>query len=229
MTVTWSVGIALVVAGAGAVIAARLGEAGSRWMRPLVYLALLFFGLSALLDILPASKETLTWSLFLAALATGYGTFWVIGRYVAPICPACAMRSLGNVHRHAHGLGLAVLAVVFGLHAFFDGLGLDAAASVTASVGLRLLAAIAVHKLPEGFAMTLMFMVGGREPRRAFTLTAGIESATLAGAVVGQVVHPSEFWLALILANVGGTFLYLAVSGLRDLLVPASRPIIAEL
>lgn len=225
----WSAGIPMVLAAAGALIAVLLGEAGSRWMRPLVYLALLFFGLSALLDILPASKEVLTWPIFLVAVVTGYGTFWLIGRYVAPICPACAMRSLGDVHRHAHGLGLSVLAAVFSLHCLFDGLGVGAASTVASSVGLRLLAAISLHKFPEGFAMTLILMVGGREPWRAFALMAGIEAATLAGAVVGRfVVHPSEFWLALVLANIGGTFLYLAVSGFRDLLGPTSRPLIAD-
>lgn len=227
---TWgAIGAVVGVAIGGGLIAVWLGEAARGWMRPLVYLALLFFGLAALFDILPASKEALTWPLFWGAVATGYGAFWLIGRYVAPICPACAMKNVDEVHHHAHGLGLGVFVAVLSLHCFLDGLGVSAASTLAAPLGLRLLAVIGIHKLPEGFAMTLLLMFGGRGAWRAFGVTAAIEAATLAGAGAGQVViHPSEFWLALVLANIGGTFLYLSVSGFRDLLVPARRPMTAE-
>src|SRR5690242_16333848 len=81
--------VATGVAWAGALAAALLRDAGSRFMRPLVYVALLFFGASALFDILPQSKAALNWPTFAAAVSAGYGGFWLIGRYVAPICPAC--------------------------------------------------------------------------------------------------------------------------------------------
>jgi hypothetical protein len=218
--------VATAVAWSGALLAARVRGAGSRLLRPLVYLALLFFGLVAILDILPESKAALSWPIFIAAAGGGYGAFWLIGRYVAPICPACAMRTFETDHHHSHGIGLVVLTLVLSIHCFFDGLGVSAASTVGASFGLRVFAAIALHKFPEGFALALMLMVGGRPPWRAVALAAAIEVSTLAGALAGSVwTHPSQFWLSLVLANIGGTFLYLAVSGLWDLLSPA--PLVA--
>jgi len=216
--------LATAVAWAGALAATLLRDAGGRFMRPLVYLALLFFGLSAVFDILPHSKAALPWPTFAAAVAAGYGSFWLIGRYVAPICPACAMTSFETDHHHAHGVGLVFLSIVLGIHCFFDGVGVAAAAIVDPSFGLRIFGAIAVHKLPEGFALALMLRLGGRSPSRAFATAAAIELATLAGAVAGNVwAHPSEFWLSLALASIGGTFLYLMISGLWDALSGSSR------
>src|SRR5258707_779848 len=125
-------------------------------MRPLVYLALLFFGLIAIFDILPESKTALSWPLFIAAVTAGYVAFWLIGTYVAPICPACAIRSFESDHHHAHGIGLVFLAGVLAIHCFFDGLGVSAASAMGESFGVRVFAAIALHKLPEGFALALM-------------------------------------------------------------------------
>ena len=227
----WSWGPAIVataIAWLGALVAAVLREAGGRLMRPLVYVALLFFGLSAAFDILPESKAVLTWPVFLATVAAGYVVFWLIGKYVAPICPACAIRHFENVHdhHHAHGVGLVVLAIVLGIHCFFDGLGLSAAAAVASGFGLRVFGAIAVHKLPEGFALALMLMIGSRSPWHAFAWAAAIEMATVAGAIAGVQAHPSPYWLGLVLAHIGGTFVYLCVNGLWDALTP-HRPAVA--
>lgn len=231
MNATWMpIGTATVVAWIGALVAVLVRESGSRLMRPFVYLALLFFGLSAIFDILPESKAALSWPVFAAAVAAGYGAFWLIGKYVAPICPACAMKSFEGDARHAHGTGLVFLAAVLALHCFLDGLGVSAASTVEASFGLRVFAAIAVHKFPEGFALALILMVGGRTPWRAFALAVAVESSTLAGTLAGLfVVHPSDFWLSVVLANIGGTFLYLAISGARDALAPAQPAIATEL
>jgi zinc transporter ZupT len=218
----FTVSVATILAWTGALVAARLQHTVSRFIRPLVYFSLLVFALIAIFDILPESKPSLTWPVFVAAVASGYGIFWAIGTYVAPICPSCAMRAMEGDHHHAHGAGLAVLAGVLAVHCFIDGLGVSAASTVEAAFGLRVFAAIAVHKLPEGFALALVLMAGGKSPWQAFWWTAGIETATLGGAFAGMFwAQPSEFWLSLVLADIGGSFLYLSVSGLRDAL--ASR------
>jgi zinc transporter ZupT len=210
---------ATALAWTGAVIATLLRRAAGRLMRPLVYLSLLFFALVAVFDILPQSKQTLSWPVLVSAVAIGYVAFWLIGTYVSPICPSCAMKAFEDDHHHVHGTGLAIVSAVLGLHCFLDGLGVSAASQVGASLGLRVFAATAVHKLPEGFALALVLRAGRRSPRDALLWTCGIETATLAGAVAGAFwLHPSDFWLALVLAHVGGTFLYLSVSGLRDAL-----------
>ena len=67
----------------------------------------------------------------------------------------------------------------------------------------------------------LVLMAGGRSPWEAFGWTVGIESATIAGGLATTIwTQPSEFWLAIVLAHVGGSFVYLSASGLRDAIRP---------
>src|SRR5260221_6557462 len=113
------VATATAVAWSGALTAALLRETASRFMRPLVYLALLFFGLIAIFDILPESKTALSWPLFIAAVTAGYVAFWLICKYVAPIFPACAIRSFENAHQHPHGVSPVVLSGVLASHRVF--------------------------------------------------------------------------------------------------------------
>jgi len=213
--------VATTIAWVGAFGAVLVRHAGMRAMRPLVYLALLFFAIVAIFDILPESKQALSWPIFVISVGLGYLAFWLIGNYVAPICPACAMRHFEEGHHHSHGRGLVFLALVLGIHCFFDGLGVSAASTIEAGFGIRVFGAIAVHKLPEGFALGLMLMTETRSAWNAFVIAAAIEASTLVGAEAGAVwTHPSAFWLAIVLAHIGGTFLYLSVSGLQDLLAP---------
>lgn len=217
---------ATAVAWAGALMAVVLGRTTTgRFMRPLVYLALLFFFLTAMFDILPESKRALSWPTFAAAVAAGYGVFWLVGTYVAPICPACALRQFEDGHHHTSGSAVVFLALVLGLHCFIDGLGVTVASTVEAAFGIRMFGAIAVHKLPEGFALVLMLLAGGRTTWGALAWAIAIEAATLAGALTGWLwAQPSEFWLAVVLAHIGGTFLYLCVSGLKDALSSETPP-----
>jgi zinc transporter ZupT len=219
--------LATAIAWLGASGAALLRRAGGRIMRPLVYLALLFFALAAIFDILPESKHALSWPIFVTSVGVGYVVFWFIGKYVAPICPACALRHVEHDHQHAHGKGLVFFVLVLATHCFLDGLGVSAAATIGSAFGLRVFGAIAVHKLPEGFALGLMLMAAGRSVWNAFAVAVAIETSTLAGAAVGVFwMHPSEFWLAVVLAHIGGTFLYLSVSGFQDALSPRPAPVV---
>jgi zinc transporter ZupT len=212
---------ATAVAWSGVVTALLLRKACARFMRPLVYVALFALAGVAVFDILPASKAALSWPTFVGAVALGYGTLWCVGRYVAPVCPACAMRRFESAGQHAHGGGLIALAVVLGIHCFLDGLGMSAASTVDASFGVRVLSAVAIHKLPEGFALGIILMAGGRSPWRAFALATAIEAATLGGPLTTILwTHPSAFWLSLVLAHLGGTFLYLSATAVWDALWP---------
>jgi zinc transporter ZupT len=231
MNPSWlSVLVATALAWLGSFGAIRLGSAGSRYLRPLVYLSLFFFAAVAIFDILPESKEALNWPTFIAAVVVGYAVFWGIGTYIFPICPTCAMRRFESGEHHVHGSGIAIFASVLCVHCFIDGLGIGAASNVESWFGLRVLGAIAVHKLPEGFAIALVLMAGGRESWNTFRWAFGIETTTILGALAGTSwVHPSPFWQSLVLAQIGGTFLYLSVSGLRDLLTPRpAEPAIAS-
>jgi hypothetical protein len=106
--------------------ATLLRHADLHIVRPLVLVALLFLALVAIFDILPVSKQALTWPIFLASASAGYAALWLIGRYVAPICPACAMRRFEESHHHSHGQGLVFMVLVLSSHCFLDGLGVSA-------------------------------------------------------------------------------------------------------
>jgi zinc transporter ZupT len=216
------VALATALAWLGALAAAIVRRSGMRLLRPMVYLALLFFAAAAIFDILPEAKHALTWPSTIASAAAGYVTFWLIGRHVAPICPACAIHHFEAGHRHhPQGVGLVVFALVFVVHCFLDGLGVAAAETFGSAFALRVFGAIAVHKVPEGFALALVLMTATRGSWTAVALAAAIETATLAGAAASWLSGtPAGFAAAL--AYVGGTFLYLSVSGLRDAL--PSRP-----
>lgn len=224
MNSAWiQVSLATAVAWIGTLVAALVRRGGSRVMRPLVYVALLFFAVVAIFDILPESKRVLSWPILVASVAAGYAVFWFVGKYVAPICPACAMHSVGKDHHHAHGSAWSLFAAVIGVHCFLDGIGVSAASAVQPAFGIRVFWAIAVHKLPEGFALALMLMAGGRSARAAVGWAVGIEAATVAGALAAALWNePSPVWAAVVLAHIGGTFLYLSVNGLRDAL--SQRP-----
>jgi hypothetical protein len=72
----------------------------------------------------------------------------------------------------------------------------------------------------------LILMAGTRSAWSAFTIAATIEASTLVGAGAGaEWTHPSAFWLAIVLAHIGGTFLYLSASGFQDLVAPRAAAI----
>ena len=207
--------IATALGWTGALIAAEVRRFAQPIIRPLAYLSLLFFVAVTIFDIFPESKRSLSWPVFAAAVAGGYGMFWLITKYMCPICPACAMgASEGKTHA-TDSAGLILLSSVFSLHCLIDGLALVAAGTGNQSLGIRVLAAVAVHKFPEGFALALMLMGASRSPQHALYRACGIQSATLVGALAGSLfVQPAQFWRGVLLAHVGGTFLYIGSNGL---------------
>lgn len=110
--------------------------------------------------------------------AAGFLLMWVVNRYVHPVCPACA-----DDHNHAecstrlHGLGWPLLAA-FSLHALADG--------VSGSE-----AGVLLHKLPEGFAMGLLFRAAFTHPWQALTAAVAVQALTLAGGWL-PLVLPAE-------------------------------------
>src|SRR5215831_9903475 len=125
--------VATAIAWTGALAASLVRQAAGRIVRPLVYVALLLLGLAALLDILPESKHFLSWPALAAAVSAGYGMFWLIGRYVTPICPACALGTFEREHLRMRGRGLIIVALVMGVHCMLDGFAVPAASIAQAS------------------------------------------------------------------------------------------------
>jgi len=66
--------------------------------------------------------------------------------------------------------------------------------------------------VPEGLALGSLLIGAGFRRASAFGWVASVEATTLLGGVVGVFFlgNVSIFWLALIMAHVGGGFIYLA-------------------
>ena len=130
-------------------------------------------------------------------------TFWLTNRYIHPICPACS-----KDHNHfscktrLHGLGLPML-IALGLHAFADSLGGEHLAGALA---------IALHKIPEGFAMAILFRASFARPATAIAATMTIQSLTLLGSLI-----PHTRWAGQLDALGAGSMLFIGLHSLHSL------------
>ena len=75
-----------------------------------------------------------------------------------------------------------------------------------------LFSALCIHKVPEGLALGSLLIGAGLKRTIAFGWVAAVEATTLLGGVIGYffLTKVSMFWLGLIMAHVGGGFVYLA-------------------
>jgi ZIP family zinc transporter/zinc and cadmium transporter len=97
------------------------------------------------------------------------------------------------------------------LHTFVDGVAIASGFAVSRELGVLLSAAILLHKLPEGLAISSLFLAAGLGRARAVGAAALLGAATLAGLVVTE--------LAAVVADVGlalsgGVTLYVAACNL---------------
>ena len=76
-----------------------------------------------------------------------------------------------------------------------------------------LFSALCIHKVPEGLALGSLLIGAGLDRSAALGWVAAVEATTLVGGVIGYffLTNISTFWLGLIMAHVGGGFIYLAV------------------
>src|ERR1700724_2400889 len=76
-----------------------------------------------LFDVLPDAKQFLTWPALLLAGASGYLLLWLVGKYVYPVCPACAVNDLEQANPLLAQTAM-MLMVALGVHCSMDGLGI---------------------------------------------------------------------------------------------------------
>src|SRR6266536_467256 len=159
--------------------------------------ALISFAAGTLLSvtvfaILPESLNySGTW-LVIAAGATGYVLFYFVSKYVHHVCPACAASHFdADATRHFSDIATALI-VALAIHSTTDGLalGIQQQAPTRDATRWSLFSALCIHKVPEGLAL----------------------GSSLVGGVIGYLflTNVSTFWLGLMMAHVGGGFIYLA-------------------
>jgi zinc transporter ZupT len=171
-----------------------------------------------LFAILPESLgESNWWALALAA-ATGYALFFFISKYVHHVCPACAASHFdADATRHFSEIATALI-VALAIHSTTDGLALGIQLETPAMDVTRwtLFSALCIHKVPEGLALGSLLLGAGLHRSTALGWVAAVEATTLLGGVIGYffLTKVSTFWLGLIMAHVGGGFIYLAAHAL---------------
>jgi zinc transporter ZupT len=167
-----------------------------------------------LFAILPESLTDSGWWPVALAAATGYALFFFLSQYVHHVCPACAASHFdADATRHFSEIASA-LVVALAIHSTTDGiaLGIGQESAVSAAGRWSLFSALCIHKVPEGLALGSLLIGAGMQRRNALVWVAAVEATTLLGGAIGFffLAKVSTFWLGLIMAHVGGGFLYLA-------------------
>jgi zinc transporter ZupT len=149
-----------------------------------------------------------------AAAATGYLLFFFVSKHVHHVCPACAASHFdADATRHFSEIATALI-VALAIHSTTDGLalGIQQEAPSTDATKWSLFSALCIHKVPEGLALGSLLIGAGLRRATALGWVAAVEVTTLLGGVIGMLwlAKVSIFWLGLIMAHVGGGFLYLA-------------------
>jgi zinc transporter, ZIP family len=201
-----------------AVIAAAIGGIiGIGWKKPShkALCALVSFAAGALLsvtvvDIMPDAIALSGWGLTVGATVIGVVFFYLIGKYVSYVCPACAASAMEHQNTYLR-LGI-LLMVALGIHSTVDGLGI----ALSSQTGLERLAililfAVSYHKVPEGLALVSVARLAGVSRWKSLALTILIELTTGLGAFIGlAIVHViSQHWLGFHLGLVAGSFIYI--------------------
>src|SRR5258707_8627852 len=164
--------------------------------------------------ILPESFGACPWWAGLLALITGYALFFFISKHVHHVCPACAASHFdADATRHFSEIA-TVLIVALAIHSTTDGLALGIQGEIPASGATKwsLFSALCIHKIPEGLALGSLLIGAGLQRAAAVGWVAAVEATTLLGGVIGYffLTNISILWLGLIMAHVGGGFIYFA-------------------
>src|SRR5947199_5174385 len=167
-----------------------------------------------LFAILPESLGAAPWWAVLLSLIAGYALFFFISKHVHHVCPACAASHFdADATRHFSEIATALI-VALAIHSTTDGLalGIQGETPGTGATKWSLFSALCIHKVPEGLALGSLLIGAGFRRAAAFGWVATVEATTLLGGAIGMfwLGNVSPFWLGLIMAHVGGGFLYLA-------------------
>ena len=168
--------------------------------------------------ILPESLGACSWWAVFLAFATGYALFFLISKHVHHVCPACAASHFdADATRHFSEIATALI-VALSIHSATDGLALGIQGEIPAITATKwsLFLALCIHKVPEGLALGSLLIGAGLKRTAALGWVAAVEATTLLGGVIGYffLANISTFWLGLIMAEVGGGFIYLAAHAL---------------
>jgi zinc transporter, ZIP family len=208
-------GIAVVAAATGGLLALGRKEVSHRALCAMVSFAAGALLSVTVMHIAPEAMELAGIRAAVISLLIGIVVFYLIGRYVSYICPACAASAMDHDRTYLR-LGI-LLMIALGIHSTMDGLAIaigSEAVSINGAVDKNLavliLFAVSYHKIPEGLALTSIARLAGFSRSKALITAILIELTTGLGAFIGLLVgHVSSFWMGVVLAHAGGSFLYI--------------------
>src|SRR5215469_5595006 len=209
----WQVIAAYIFAVAGGAISASLRLEHKSLCALISFAAGTLLGVTVF-AIFPESFGACPWWAVLLALITGYALFFFISKHVHHVCPACAASHFDvDATRHFSEIATALI-VALAIHSMTDGLalGIQQEAPSTGATKWSLFAALCIHKFPEGLALGSLLIGAGFRRASAVEWVAAVEATTLLGGVIGYffLTNISILWLGLIMAHIGGGFVYLA-------------------
>ena len=210
----WQVVAAYIFAVAGGLISASLRLEHKQLCALISFAAGTLLGVT-IFAILPESFGACPWWAVMLALITGYALFFFISKHVHHVCPACAASHFDvEATRHFSEIATALI-VALAIHSMTDGLalGIQGEAPATGATKWSLFLALCIHKVPEGLALGSLLIGAGFSRISALGWVAAVEATTLLGGVIGYffLTEISTLWLGLIMAYVGGGFVYLAI------------------
>ncbi|MDB6029509.1 MAG: zinc/iron permease, partial [Verrucomicrobiales bacterium] len=201
--------------------------------------ALISFGAGTLLGvmvfgILPEGFAVLNWWQLALALASGYGLFFFVTKYIFHVCPACAASHFDEAMTHRfHQIARAMM-IALAIHCTMDGLAIAAGHEEQAVAGkiasFSIVTGICVHKIPEGLALGALLLGAGFSRRAILFRVIAVESTTVLGGLVGGFFfsNASDFWITIAVVHAGGGFLYLAAHAVLGEIVKHDRALVLK-
>ncbi|ACL74643.1 ZIP family metal transporter [Ruminiclostridium cellulolyticum] len=115
-----------------------------------------------------------------------------------------------------------LVSIGLALHNLPEGFAVGSGFEASVKLGITLTIIIVIHDVPEGIAMALPMKIGGFSAKKAFLLTVLSGVPMGLGAFVGAVLgHVSQQFIALCLGFAGGAMLYVVFGEL----IPESKRI----
>jgi len=115
-----------------------------------------------------------------------------------------------EVHEVTRAVSMSALGGLL-MHTFVDGVAITSGFQVRPSLGFLVFIAILLHKLPEGLAISSIFLASGSSRRRALLAGASLGIATIAGGLLTEISAPlARYGLPL----AAGVSLYVGASNL---------------
>lgn len=120
-----------------------------------------------------------------------------------------------EVHQSSHSNSTVIGA--FGgmlIHTFFDGFSIVASFEVNIQLGVTVLIAILIHKIPDGLTISSIVLSSSNNKKKALWSTFSTSLSTILGAcaalILSQFSLPQEEMTTLALSFSAGIFLYVA-------------------